>query len=173
MPLYIQRDMSCDHEVIMIRHVSSYLHYRLHRLIRFLTMDCSEFNTSSPVEIGDTQLHDKASQSTQAAPAGNGDVPSEPTAERPSEPVSLEDILAQTVTSFTLLSSISSRIEGFTEKDEALRKGIIQLHGIYPGFGSMKANVAGAVDRIPKTPLPSGDEDVCLVVCPYLLRVLC
>ncbi|KIM70736.1 hypothetical protein SCLCIDRAFT_1206904 [Scleroderma citrinum Foug A] len=85
-------------------------------------MDCSEFNTSSPVEIGDTQLHDKASQSTQAAPAGNGDVPSEPTAERPSEPVSLEDILAQTVTSFTLLSSISSRIEGFTEKDEALRK---------------------------------------------------
>jgi len=97
-------------------------------------MDSSEFNTSSPIEIGDTPLHDKASQNTQAAPVANGDVSSEPTAERSSKLVSLEDILAQTVTSFTLLSSISSRIEGFTEKDEAFRKSIIQLHSIYPGL---------------------------------------
>lgn len=88
---------------------------------------------SSSVPMDDIQLHDNSSQNT---PESNGGAPSEQaTTQGTPEPVSLEDILTQTVTSFQLLSSISSRVEGFKVQDEVFRKGIRLLHSIYPGIG--------------------------------------
>ncbi|KAL4072498.1 hypothetical protein V8B97DRAFT_1959709 [Scleroderma yunnanense] len=90
-------------------------------------MDSTEFNLSLPLAMDDSQPLDNAIEGASTAPASNADVSCESTAEKSSEPVSLEDILAQAATSFALLSSISSRVEGFAEKNEGFRKEFRRL----------------------------------------------